>query len=143
MEPLGLFFIGAPPTTSDTGLKNKSVINLSTCFQLTDNHINLLQKGLSFIPTSTILPNCRQSTQGLIQGYHRRLKLTAYYGDSTPNETPPFQNQSRWEPNNEYIPTELLDLIKKINRTYVTYIYIKKNPILLKKRTEPYRSYRT
>lgn len=116
MESLALFFTPGPTTTAATGVENTSVINLATSFQLSQKHINLLQKGLSFIPTSTIFPDRQQSTKGLVQKYHRRLKLISYYGDSPTEESPPFQNQSLWEPKNECIPPELIKLIEQDNR---------------------------
>ncbi|CAG5867032.1 unnamed protein product [Menidia menidia] len=81
---------------------DKSIVNLSSHLQLTREHTNLLKKGLTFIPTSTIFPNHRQLTESSIQGYNRRLKIAAYFGETPKGPVPKFQDPSLWEPREQY-----------------------------------------
>lgn len=86
---------------------------MATSLQLTEHHLQLLRKGLTFIPTSTILSDQRQSMKAHIQLYHRRLKLASYYGPTRNITIPPFQPPSTWEPKNNQLPTELLSLFNQ------------------------------
>ncbi|XP_024122529.1 uncharacterized protein LOC112143026, partial [Oryzias melastigma] len=80
--------------------------------KLTTPQLSLLNRGLTFIPTSgsrkNLLPQCRYD----LQKYHRRLKLTAYYQNSNPTEKKPFLPPSNWTPSDDGLPSYILELIK-------------------------------
>lgn len=79
---------------------------------MTHQQYSLLSKGLSFVPTKTASTNTRQEIRTDLKKYHRRLKLTTYFG---PQEIAPstktFTNPSEWEPRPDQLKTELLELL--------------------------------
>lgn len=109
---VAFFRINCPPSTK-ISVEDKSVINLSTSLTLAPAHLQLLRKGLSFIPTSTMIPDIRQSLAGHIQQYHRRLKLASHFRFSDQPDIPPFRLKSNWEPPDVSLPEDLLTLIRK------------------------------
>lgn len=122
--PLAAFFVLSPqrpeqritpkpiPTPHRTPTYN-TVINVSNCHKITEEHLKLLSRGLSFIPTSTRFPDIRKSLAGYLQQYHRRLKLFSHFRSTNSKNPPPFYIKSTWEPRNQSLPQELLDLIRK------------------------------
>nr|XP_049581060.1 uncharacterized protein LOC125971932 isoform X2 [Syngnathus scovelli] len=92
---------------------NDPVVNLSTSFSLTKHHRGLLEKGLTFVPTTTLRKNQRKTTKAHLRCYHRRLKLVSYFGSSTMTAPPKFQLASTWEPEDRGVPRELVELIQR------------------------------
>ena len=97
---------------------DKSIVNLSSTFILSDEQKQLLKKGLSFIPTPE-LSGLGQIFKTQLSAYHRRLKLNFYFEESTtPVELRPhFHLKSNWEPEADLLPDELNKLIKTDDRT--------------------------
>ena len=110
MESLAAFFRPAylgpivQPLTQD-----KSVINLSSTFRPHPRHLQILRKGLSFIPTPPI-NNQKVSLRAYLSEYHRRLKLLSHFEGRRTEVPPPFNPKSTWEPNLSSLPRELLAL---------------------------------
>lgn len=117
---LEVFFRIRPPPPDTTPLSitppSKTVVNLSTSVQISDAHLQLLNKGLSFIPTSTRFPDVRKSLAAYLQLYHRRLKLATHFGPSKPRTAQPFHLGSSWEPKDQSLPEALRRLIQKDQR---------------------------
>lgn len=91
-------------------------MNLSTLFTLTKQQRNLLNKGLSFIPTITATKHTRQDITMDVHKYHRRLKLADFFGQQPPPQGKTFQEPSEWEPRPDQLSTALLTLIEKNGR---------------------------
>lgn len=90
----------------------QNVINLAKNFQLTRAQLNILNKGLTFVPTVGLDKNQKNQLQLDMQSYHRKLKLTAYFKNKIVTTTPkPFTPASIWTPTNEKIPKEIIELI--------------------------------
>lgn len=88
-----------------------TVMNLSKHFQLTHHQHTLLNKGLSFIPSKTAAKKARQELATDIKQYHRRLKLSAYFGPKTGDTNKTFTHPSDWEPHPHQLPIGLLELM--------------------------------
>lgn len=102
-----------PQLPDQSNLTHKTVLNLSSSVQLSEAHLQLLSKGLSFIPTSARFPDIRKSLAGHLQQYHRRLKLATHFKSSSSRTVSPFHLGSTWEPRDHSLPTELVQLIRK------------------------------
>lgn len=92
-----------------------NVINLSKEFQPTKTQYNLLNKGLTFVPTLDLHKNQRLHLQLDLQNYHRRIKLAHYFKNSDQNKLTPFLPKSTWIPPTGAIHDEIHNLIKKDN----------------------------
>lgn len=118
------FKLTAPPL--DKGAKGTNVLNLSKHFCPTATHLQILNKGLSFIPTQDQPNHKSPSVFEEVRKYHRRLKLAAFFDEDEDSDStsPPFTPKSNWEPKNNQIPKEIRLLIKQDRRI------IKNIPIL-------------
>lgn len=89
------------------------VANLSS-LTLTQPQLELLSKGLSFVPSWNTGRNVRRQLTSDVTQYHRRLKLLAHYGPDPEEQTNrlPFISPSLWEPDRDKLPPELLLLIQ-------------------------------
>lgn len=95
-----------------TGLK--TVINLSTTLTLTAAQTDLLNKGLTFIP-STSKQSSKDSRDKLrldVHEYHRHLKLAVYYDGKPDTVQLPFMPKSTWSPATAQLPPEVAQLIQ-------------------------------
>ena len=111
MGTLAAFFRPAHPGPIVRPLaQDKLVINLSSTFRPHPRHLQILRKGLSFIPTPPI-NNQKVSLRGYLSDYHRRLKLLAHFEGRQTKVPPPFNPKSIWEPNPSSLPRELLALM--------------------------------
>lgn len=127
METLeGVFKLGEPGPTRATLTIGKSVINLSSTFQLDPAQQKLLEKGLSFIPTPVKHANQRQELLAQLTTYHRRLKLHTFFRDRPRTEPPPFRPCSAWEPGPSSLPIDLLHLIDEDRNTIIGNIHPQK-----------------
>lgn len=59
--------------------EESNILNLSTLFKPTMRQIELLEKGLSYIPTPSMVD--REELWRDISLYHRRIKLLDYLGE--------------------------------------------------------------
>ena len=99
-------------TSTVSGLK--TVINLSKSFILTAAQTDLLNKGLTFIPSIQNQTN-KQVKDALridLQDYHRHLKLAVYYQDKPESSQLPFMPKSNWSPALPLLPPEVTQLIQ-------------------------------
>lgn len=86
---------------------------LSKDFIPSKAQINLLNRGLTFIPSLDVHKNLKPELLHNLQDYHRRLKLAVYFKDSDKNIKNQFLPKSFWSPPSDKIPNEIHDLIKK------------------------------
>ena len=113
-----LFKLISPSKPNWTGIDIKSsIINLSNYFKPDSHQIELLEKGLSFIPTLDIYKNQTNNLKKDLTDYHRRLKLAAHFGTDRDQTIPPFLPKSNWEPKRSDIPPELKQLMRQDIRT--------------------------
>lgn len=94
--------------------EHEQITNLSSR-RLTQAQIDLLSKGLSFVPTGGIPKGIRSQLAHNVSQYHRRLKLITHYGPNTDQleHRLPFYPPSQWEPNWDDLPLELRSLIRE------------------------------
>lgn len=114
--------LGSPISLLEEGrqgfesLIGKNVIILAKNFCPTRAQFDLLNKGLTFIPTFGLNKNQKNQLQLDIQSYHRKLKLAAYFKNANDNTKPlPFKPPSIWTPSEEKLPREIIELIRKDN----------------------------
>lgn len=91
----------------------RTVVNLSKTFQLSDQQLSLLNKGLTFIPTKGYSKSLWLQCKFDIQQYHRRVKLAVHFGDKNNSEPQPFTLKSYWSPPLGQLPPQVGDLIKQ------------------------------
>lgn len=99
---------------------------LAPNFNLTQTQRDVLNRGLTFIPT--IRPKNTQETQFRydIQQYHRRLKLALYFKHKhAPARTRRFEPPSHWVPPREKLPPEIPFLIKKDFQDFHTHFALR------------------
>lgn len=75
--------------------------------------MDLLNRGLTFIPTFHIHKNLKFELEKDIQSYHRRLLLTIHIKDSHQKAKTPFILKSNWTPPTHKIPLEIKELVHK------------------------------
>lgn len=87
------------------------MLNLSQLFVLSRDEQDLLERGLSFIPTPLKLD--KNEIKKDLYEYHRRLKLLHYFDYEMSPIAQPFVESSKWEPKWELVPEELQQLIHR------------------------------
>lgn len=92
-------------------LYGQNVIVLAQNFQLTTAQYNLLNKGLSFIPTVAIHKNEKLQLEMDLQNYHRRIKLATYFRQAPKKDRAPFIGPSNWTPPFHLLPLDIQQLI--------------------------------
>lgn len=94
---------------------------LANNFNLTGSQADLLNRGLTFIPTLDL--NRKQKVQILldIQNYHRRLKLAAYFQRGRNRDPPRFTPTSCWVPPLHKLPPEIIFLLKQDLKQFNTH----------------------
>lgn len=94
---------------------------LANNFNLTGPQADLLNRGLTFIPTLDL--NRKQKVQILldIQNYHRRLKLAAYFQQGRNRDPPRFTPTSYWVPPLDKLPPEIIFLLKQDLKQFNTH----------------------
>lgn len=110
-----------------------SVINLCKEFLLTPAQHSLLNKGLTFSPSTTTTPQTKEQTKLDLEKYHRALKLAEFFKnqeDTAHNTTRPFQPPSFWEPPTHQLDPELLKLIEQDKLLMTAYTLEKEQPNL-------------
>ena len=100
------------------------VINLSNSF-LRQEEINLLAKGLKFIPKPS--KSSHENVEKALSNFSRRVKLTTFFEclrkqDRTDNAPTPFREKSQWTPSDKFIDdftkeklAELITNVKEID----------------------------
>lgn len=92
---------------------------LTKHFNPTATELNLLKKGLSFIPTWGINKNQKNILNADITSYHRRIKIATFFEDiQDNNEKPKFCPPSQWVPDNDKIPQQIFELIAQDKKTW-------------------------
>lgn len=94
----------------------QNVMVVAENFSLSKAQLDLLNRGLTFIPM--VGDNRKQRTQLLldIQNYHRKIKLATYFGNKGKREKPRFTPPSNWTPPPHKLPPEIHFLIKQDNK---------------------------
>jgi len=92
------------------------VINLSNCF-LKNDEINLLAKGLNFIPKPS-KPNY-DTVKNALEEFSRKLKLTAFFenlrkSDGVDNPPKKFREKSKWTPSNKHMDDNTLEKLAEL-----------------------------
>lgn len=93
-------------------LLSQNVVLLAKNFKLTEPQYDLLNRGLTFVPTLKKDKNHYSQLQLDLQDYHRKLKLADYFRDSS-GEKRPFTGPSLWSPSLTEISPEITELIQK------------------------------
>lgn len=85
--------------------------------------MELLNRGLTFIPTIDTEKDLKTQLKLDIQNYHRRLKLAAYFGKkkNDKREIPRFTPASLWTPPPDKLPPEINFLVKKDYKDFNRY----------------------
>ena len=94
---------------------------LAKDFTLSKPQLELLNKGLTFIPTVNINKNQRRQLETDIQNYHRKIKLASYFKESQPKNLLPYMAPSIWTPPPDKVPPQVNLLIQKDQDTFKTH----------------------
>jgi len=98
-------------------------VNLSSV-DLTDSDINLLDKGLTFVPVPKTLPlrSVIENKDRLI----RNIKLRSFFSNSNNalggNKSKPFQAKSTWTPSNGLLPTAVNETLASLDNATLNLI---------------------
>lgn len=99
-------------------LLSKNVILLAENFSLSKAQEDLLNRGLSFVPTIDIHKNQKLQLQMDLQKYHRRIKLATYFQSKGKQDPPRFLAPSIWTPPNHKLPPEVTFLVKQDQKDF-------------------------
>ena len=88
---------------------------LAKDFTLSESQKELLNRGLTFVPTLDIDKNQKAQLKLDLQNYHRRIKLATYFKGAEQQEIPHFREASNWMPPPEKLPPEVHLLVEKDN----------------------------
>ncbi|KAF3844514.1 hypothetical protein F7725_007677, partial [Dissostichus mawsoni] len=88
-----------------------NITNLSAVFSLTTAQLEVLDKGLAFIPTPK--PHTRPELRADLHAFHRRIKIRDHFLGSQGREPVPFTRPSTWEPYTDTLTPEITQLINK------------------------------
>lgn len=108
-------------------LLSKNVIVLAPNFKLSKAQYQVLNRGLTFIPSIDTNKDTKLKLQFDIQNYHRKLKLAAYFKNNQ-RAKPKFMPRSHWIPPEHKLPPEVQFTIKKDNK------YFKNNCTIIKEK---------
>lgn len=93
----------------------ENVLVLAKGFSLSESQKELLNRGLTFVPTLDIDKNQKAQLKLDLQNYHRRIKLAMYFKGAEQQEIPRFREASNWMPPPEKLPPEVHLLVEKDN----------------------------
>lgn len=102
----------------------QNVINLAKNFTPTQTQLQVLNRGLTFVPTLHIGRWQKNQLRVDIQTYHRKLSLAAYFEDSQQSKKVPFTLPSNWTPPEHKLPEEIHLLIEKDLKDFNKYFKI-------------------
>lgn len=126
----------SPAGEGDFGFQSGTTLNvvvLSRNFVPTRDQLEVLNKGLSFIPTFKIEKGQKKQLLLDIQNYHRRLSLAAYFQGSDEDNRTPFTIRSDWTPPSHKLPVEILQLIEQDMKDFQkNFKVLEENPNLKK-----------
>lgn len=108
-------------------IERQIIVNLSTIFTPTRGQLQLLDKGLTFIPSRDEGGHIRAPLMADLTEYHRRLKLASYFGPTKVPLRKPFKKPSHWEPAQEKLPKELFELFEQDRKTIREIKYVKED----------------
>lgn len=91
----------------------RNVVVLAEDFILTPAQHNLLDRGLTFVPTVDVHKNQKVQLRLDIQNYHRKIKLATYFRKFPKKEKTPFTGPSDWTPPVHLLPSEIIELIHR------------------------------
>ncbi|ONI45080.1 hypothetical protein AN641_04885 [Candidatus Epulonipiscioides gigas] len=101
----------------------QNVLVLTKNFSLSKIQSDILNKGLSFVPTIDWNRNQRTQFKLDIQNYHRKIKLAAYFRNTQKqSKILPFRPTSFWTPSPEKLPPEINFLVKKDQKDFHKHI---------------------
>lgn len=95
------------PRSSD----ESNVTNLCSAFRLSDVQRDLLEKGLTFVPTPERA--CGLTLRRDVHLYHRRLKILDHFDYDRDFEHEPFTEPSKWEPKGHSICSPVRALVRR------------------------------
>lgn len=91
----------------------KNVMVLAKRFKPTQTQLELLKRGLTFIPSIDIHKDQKKQMKLDIQAYHRRIKLASYFeGKKDEKRILPFILKSNWTPPLSSLPPCITKIIK-------------------------------
>lgn len=102
-------------------LLSQNVLVLAKNFSLSKPQFDLLNRGLTFIPTIDLYKDQKKQLQLDIQNYHRKVKLALYFKNSSKSSVPRFTATSTWVPPQEKLPLEVDELIQKDMNMFVSH----------------------
>ena len=91
---------------------------LAKNFRPSEAQLEVLNRGLTFVPTLDLDRGQSVQLQMDLQTYHRRLRLAAYYKSGGTQEPVPFLPQSDWTPTLDKLPREVRLLEEKDMRDF-------------------------
>lgn len=113
------FKLKAPLSLSEGGPHGPGPMIQENVWVLTKNftpsqaQLNLLNRGLTFIPTFKLDRNRKKQLLMDIQNYHRKIKLAVHFRNTGKQKPCPFTAASTWSPGLEKMPPEVISLIEK------------------------------
>lgn len=104
----------------DLGWNSSSnILNLSKLFTPSVAQIQLLEKGLSFIPRPSKYD--WEELHRDLHRYHRRIKIIDYFHHKPNSQPKPFTHPSNWEPPTEQLTKTIQIHLKNNRQTLHTY----------------------
>lgn len=111
---VGPFKLNLQRVTPQHTLLHKTVINLSQTLSLTPAQLQLLDKGLSFIPSHLVKPYDRGTLLADLGQFHKRIQRAVFFGpNSNSGQALPFCEKSTWIPPPQDLPGEIWDFFDK------------------------------
>lgn len=121
MSPQGEGHGGVKPQVS------QNVIVLSKNFTPTQIQMEILNRGLQFIPTMGMGVRDQQDQMCLdLQKYHRRISLATYFKNDNSSNKIPFSAPSIWEPPRQKLPMEIGVLMENDYKVIKKYFKVNK-----------------
>lgn len=97
---------------------SQNVVVLAQKFKLSKSQSDLLNKGLTFVPSLKRRRDHKLQLKFDMQSYHRKLKLADFFKNSTPTIKKPFTGASIWTPSLREISPEIHKLILKDRKMF-------------------------
>lgn len=96
---------------------DRNVVVLAKNFRPTQAQLDLLGKGLTFVPTLDLGKNQKNQLGMDVQNYHRKIKLADFFRNSNSDRQKPlpFTPPSLWSPPETHIHIEINNLVQKDN----------------------------
>lgn len=116
--------LGGPISLSQEGQEGftprffENVIILAKNFRPSQAQLDVLNRGLTFIPTLDLGKDRRSQLQLDLQNYHRKLSLAAFFGNERRENPLPFMPVSSWVPERAKVPEEVNLLIEEDKKCF-------------------------